>query len=191
LILFGQDEQDLQDEIVNLCSRKGIKLIGLARLGGMLMKQNHFRQSKHQRAKNPLAKISVKQKKQSLAATREVQRLRAAEKKRVQTIEEKRRLGVAVDLTKLSEYGPLTLPAFVGRGYYVDRPFKCKDCGKEELWTATQQKWWYEVAKGDVRSHATQCNACRRKRRERLAGERVAANLNRARQGLPPLPEKK
>jgi len=37
---------------------------------------------------------------------------------------------------------------FVRRGYYVDTPFRCGDCGKEEVWTGTQQKWWYEVAKG-------------------------------------------
>ena len=58
-------------------------------------------------------------------------------------------------------------PAFVLRGYYCDLLFKCKDCGTEEVWTATRQKWWYEVAKGDVWTTAVRCNACRRKERER------------------------
>src|SRR5262245_37861466 len=41
-------------------------------------------------------------------------------------------------------------PDFVQREFYVDRPFVCKDCGKAGIWTATQQKWWYETAQGDV-----------------------------------------
>lgn len=43
-----------------------------------------------------------------------------------------------------------SLPDYVTRGYYLDRPFTCKDCGKPEVWSATQQKWWYETAKGGV-----------------------------------------
>lgn len=55
---------------------------------------------------------------------------------------------------------------FVARGYYVDRPFCCIDCGKEEVWTGSEQKWWYEVAKGFVYSSAIRCRACRRKKRD-------------------------
>ena len=58
-------------------------------------------------------------------------------------------------------------PAFVERGYYMDVLFKCGDCGKEEIWRATQQKWWYEVAKGNVETRAKRCNSCRRIERER------------------------
>ena len=58
-------------------------------------------------------------------------------------------------------------PDFVERGYYLNRPFICKDCDKQEIWTATQQKWWYEVVKGDVFSAAARCRACRRRERER------------------------
>jgi len=46
--------------------------------------------------------------------------------------------------------------------YYEDTPFVCVDCGKEEIWTATQQKWWYEVAKGTIYSRAVRCRACRK-----------------------------
>jgi hypothetical protein len=63
-------------------------------------------------------------------------------------------------------------PGFVRRGYYVDTPFRCGDCGKEEVWTGTQQKWCYEVAKGFVYSTAIRCRACRRKERERRAEAR-------------------
>jgi hypothetical protein len=58
-------------------------------------------------------------------------------------------------------------PPFVHRGYYCDILFKCKDCGKQEVWSATRQKWWYEVAKGDVWTTAVRCNGCRRKERAR------------------------
>ncbi|HZS05619.1 MAG TPA: zinc-ribbon domain containing protein [Blastocatellia bacterium] len=72
---------------------------------------------------------------------------------------------VNVDLLALcNSYG---VPAFVARGYYVDIPFRCQGCGKEEIWTATRQKWWYEVAKGYVYSTAKLCRSCRRRERER------------------------
>jgi hypothetical protein len=60
------------------------------------------------------------------------------------------------------------LPAF-----YVDLAFTCRDCGIEEVWTAKQQKWWYEVAHGHIDSTAVRCRACRRALREQR--ERAAA----------------
>jgi hypothetical protein len=62
-------------------------------------------------------------------------------------------------------YGPLPV-------FYVDKAFVCRDCGKREVWTATQQKWWYEVAKGQIDSTAVRCRACRRKERQRQADAR-------------------
>ena len=50
--------------------------------------------------------------------------------------------------------------------YYVDVEFTCIDCGREEVWTAAQQKWYYEVAKGSLYATAVRCRACRRKHRE-------------------------
>ena len=41
--------------------------------------------------------------------------------------------------TKLAHnntYGPLPF-------FYTDKLVVCRDCGKEEVWTARQQKWWY------------------------------------------------
>jgi hypothetical protein len=63
-----------------------------------------------------------------------------------------------------SSYGE---PEFVTGGYYSDQPFVCLDCGESEVWTAEQQKWWYEVAKGDVFTTARRCRLCRRRERER------------------------
>jgi len=63
--------------------------------------------------------------------------------------------------------------------FYVARPFTCRDCGAEELWTAKQQKWWYEVVHGHIDSRAVRCLACRRARRERLFNAAPGANLLR------------
>jgi hypothetical protein len=56
--------------------------------------------------------------------------------------------------------------------FYADKTFACVDCGKEEVWTAADQKWWYEEAKGKIASRANRCHACRRKRRLRRSQER-------------------
>ena len=51
--------------------------------------------------------------------------------------------------------------------FYADVPFTCKDCGEQEVWTASQQKWWYEVAGGLFETTAIRCKACRRVERIR------------------------
>ena len=74
---------------------------------------------------------------------------------------------VAVTPASLRATTSYGLPDFVQRGYYQDRPFHCKDCRKAELWTAAQQRWWYEVAQGDVWTTAVRCRACRQRERAR------------------------
>ncbi len=66
-----------------------------------------------------------------------------------------------------STYG--LLPA-----YYVDRPLACRDCGSQELWTATQQKWWYEEIGGQINSVAVRCLPCRRAHQAQRAAVRKA-----------------
>jgi hypothetical protein len=61
------------------------------------------------------------------------------------------------------------VPEFVKRGFYVDMPFYCKHCGTAQIWSAQQQHWWYELAKGDVWTIAVLCRPCRIKERERKA----------------------
>ena len=79
---------------------------------------------------------------------------------------------VRVNAELLAPNNSYGAPDFVQRGYYVDRPFRCVDCGKEEVWTGTQQKWWYEVAKGFAYSTAVRCRVCRREKREQSAESR-------------------
>lgn len=45
--------------------------------------------------------------------------------------------------------------------FYVDVAFKCCDCGNDEVWTAKQQKWFYEEAKGSLHATAVRCRDCR------------------------------
>ncbi len=116
-----------------------------------------------------MVKKSAKQRRQEIRA----ERLRKAQKASA----EKQRSGlfpweaggalppagaIAADHQELAHnntYGPL--PTF-----YVDLAFVCAGCGSDELWTAKQQKWWYEIAKGDINSTAKYCRQCRNLRKQ-------------------------
>jgi hypothetical protein len=92
---------------------------------------------------------------------------------RRKTRQHQRRVGrtaagiVTVNVSALAPNNSYGVPRFVERGYYTDQPFKCADCGVHQVWTARQQKWWYEVAKGYVYSSAKLCRPCRRRERAR------------------------
>jgi putative zinc ribbon protein len=76
---------------------------------------------------------------------------------------------VRVNVEALAPNNSYGAPRFVERGYYVDEPFTCAGCGVAQVWTAWQQKWWYEVAKGFAYSTAKHCRACRRREQARRA----------------------
>lgn len=83
---------------------------------------------------------------------------------------------VAVDPAQLAHnntYG--LLPSF-----YIDTPFVCKDCGAHEIWTAKQQKWWYEIAKGQIDSRAVRCRPCRLLERARVEEARRVSQAGMA-----------
>ena len=63
-------------------------------------------------------------------------------------------------LTHINTYGALP-------EYYIDRPFICRACGKQEIWKAADQKWYYEDAKGHIDAKAVECHACRTTRNQR------------------------
>jgi hypothetical protein len=69
------------------------------------------------------------------------------------------------------------------REYYVALPIVCKDCGTQEVWTARQQQWWYEVAQGAIETTAVRCRACRRAMRERDAKVKQGAREARLARG--------
>ena len=58
--------------------------------------------------------------------------------------------------------------------FYYDAEFDCRDCGSHEIWTAEQQKWWYEEAGGYFFATAVRCRKCRQKERDRKEGARKA-----------------
>lgn len=68
---------------------------------------------------------------------------------------------ITADLTKQVPSDTMAPPLF-----YEDTPFVCAECGNEEVWTAEQQQWWYEVAQGSIYSCATRCHDCRKARRD-------------------------
>ena len=70
-----------------------------------------------------------------------------------------------VILREVNPLGPLP-------NFYIDRHFECKDCGSDEVWTAKQQKWWYEMARGCISSVAVRCRSCRYKEKIRKAEAR-------------------
>ena len=66
---------------------------------------------------------------------------------------------VSADHNELSHNNTYSsLPCF-----YVDKIVICRSCGKEEVWPAHRQKWWYEVAKGNINTTAVSCRKCRGK----------------------------
>jgi hypothetical protein len=77
---------------------------------------------------------------------------------------------------------------FAKRGYYLDQPFQCQDCGVQEVWTAHQQKWWYEIAKGGVWTVSSRCRSCRRREREHQITARKIHLEGVAKKGRKPSP---
>jgi len=65
-------------------------------------------------------------------------------------------------LDHINTYG--ALPEF-----YLDKPFRCRDCGKEEIWKAADQKWYYEEAKAHMDATAVRCHDCRQVRKAKNA----------------------
>lgn len=74
---------------------------------------------------------------------------------------------VPVDFSKLKANNSYGLSPFALRGYYVDRPFTCCDCGTACVWTAEQQRWWYETIGGSQDAIAKRCRPCRQRERQR------------------------
>lgn len=46
--------------------------------------------------------------------------------------------------------------------FYIDKVFTCRECGKEEIWLAEDQQWFFEVAKKHIDAQAVLCHDCRK-----------------------------
>jgi hypothetical protein len=106
-----------------------------------------------------------------------VAKKKSARKKRYQ---ENKHNSLMIDYTKLStgnSYGT----GHLFRNFYEDAVFICKDCGSKEVWTAEQQKWWYEEMHAYIDTHAVRCRACRIKEGQRKAEARRISKEGMAR----------
>jgi hypothetical protein len=106
---------------------------------------------------------------------RSVQEAKLAREHQREQVRQRRELAkghVLVNPENLRPNNSYSTPEFLQRGYYVDLPFHCKSCGVAQVWTETQQKWWYENAKGDVWTVAVLCRPCRRRERDRRTAAR-------------------
>ena len=117
--------------------------------------------------------MSDKRKKKKFAAKRRQRRLnQLAREGRLEKGQEIPIGAVAADQSQQGPYdsympGPL---------YYVDVEFTCRDCGSEEVWTAEQQKWYYEVANGSLYATAVRCRDCRNKLKDEQNARRGEPN---------------
>jgi hypothetical protein len=105
-------------------------------------------------------------------ARRRVPRYRKASDAQAQAGAEARRLAeqrraegegrrIRADLSQQrpnNSYGPQ-------RDWYEDAEFTCRDCGRVEVWTAKDQRWYFEVVKAPIYAEAVRCRACRRARK--------------------------
>jgi hypothetical protein len=73
--------------------------------------------------------------------------------------------GTIIPVDKSKVFSRSVLPKIPD--YYRDRWFTCKDCGEGDLWTAKQQKRWYEEQGGEIEAIAIRCRVCRRKEKSR------------------------
>ena len=48
--------------------------------------------------------------------------------------------------------------------YYAEEIYRCRDCGKETVWTALEQYRYYEVEKGNMYAKRVRCDACYKKK---------------------------
>jgi len=116
---------------------------------------------------------------------KDIKRRRAARRLKAQAKRESPRQ--PVNFEALAPHGSRGQPDFVERGQYADIRFTCVDCGAGQVWTPTQQKWYFEVAKGSVWNKPRRCRKCRiiqRNRRNearRIHMEGVSAKKARAR----------
>jgi hypothetical protein len=69
---------------------------------------------------------------------------------------------VLVDFDQIEPFAVADLPAFIARGAYEDVDLVCADCGYAFVWTADDQKFWFEEMKSPIHKALTRCTRCLR-----------------------------
>ena len=73
------------------------------------------------------------------------------------------------------------------RHWYVDATFTCRDCGEEFIFSASEQRFWYEDRHFWIDSLPTRCIPCRKEQRVRLnLRKRYDALISTALAACPP-----
>lgn len=88
---------------------------------------------------------------------------------------------VPVDYGRLADNNSYGMSDFARRGFYLDTAFTCCDCGAAGVWTAEQQRWWYETLVGSQYAGAKRCRACRLRERQRKELARQVSQAGRLR----------
>ena len=57
-----------------------------------------------------------------------------------------------------SEYGRLSVP------FYAQEMYRCRDCGKQVVWTALEKYQYYELEKGNRYAKRVRCDSCYHKK---------------------------
>ncbi|HMW18810.1 MAG TPA: zinc-ribbon domain containing protein [Accumulibacter sp.] len=120
---------------------------------------------------------SGKQRRAEIKAARRVHRMAARVASRVVVLPPGR--VVPVDYSRLMANNHDGLSAFALRGYYIDRPFSCQDCGAPCVWSAEQQRWWYETIGGSPHAIAKRCRPRRQRERQRKELARQVSQAGR------------
>lgn len=118
--------------------------------------------------------MNSSKKRRAILKQRRIEKQEKAKRTRIiqQVFQSESSQKLKVDRDALAPNRSYGVPKFVERGYYEDMPFVCKDCGVTQVWRNTQQKWWYEVMKGDIWTIAVRCRPCRQQERDRKAAAR-------------------
>jgi len=64
---------------------------------------------------------------------------------------------IPVNKAKWTGYGSYD----VAPEYYSDQEFRCCDCDSNEIWTAQQQKYYYEGVRENIYATTMRCRKCR------------------------------
>ena len=75
-------------------------------------------------------------------------------------------IGAVPGNVALQEFCPL---CHVPHYFYVNEQRRCVQCGEEFIFSAKEQKFWYETLKFNFHSQATRCLDCRKKKRNEKA----------------------
>jgi len=86
------------------------------------------------------------------------------EKKRMAKLEKAGRLVKGVEIPEGALAGDpdkqVGGEGFAAKYFYLDIIYVCRGCGRKGVWTAAQQKRYFEVQKGNIYNEPTWCYEC-------------------------------